>query len=169
MATPMIPTRRAPTPPGEILWNEFLKPMGLSQVVAARRMGIPLNRLNEVIHGKRGITADTALRLAQLLGTSPQFWMNLQFEADLYKASMLDAKSPKGPNTTTHADDGHWAHRPGSGARRRLTDEEVSAAREAMHRADELRQSMLDRRGGVPLPESWPLIRKAREERAKRI
>jgi addiction module HigA family antidote len=50
-------------------------------------MGIPLNRLNEVIHGKRGITADTALRLARLLGTSPQFWMNLQVATDLYHAA----------------------------------------------------------------------------------
>ena len=73
----MIPKHRAPTPPGEILLEEFLKPLGISQADAAQRMGIPLNRLNEVIRGKRGITADTALRLARLLETSPEFWMNL--------------------------------------------------------------------------------------------
>ena len=83
----MIPTHRPPTPPGEILLEEFLKPLGLSQVEAARRMRIPLNRLNEVIRGKRGVTADTALRLSRLLGTSPEFWMNLQVACDLYQAS----------------------------------------------------------------------------------
>jgi addiction module HigA family antidote len=83
----MIPKHRAPTPPGEILLEEFLKPLGMSQVDTARRMGMPLNRLNEVIRGKRGITADTALRLARLLHTSPEFWMNLQAACDLYQAS----------------------------------------------------------------------------------
>ena len=74
----MIPTHREPTHPGEMLLEEFLKPMELTQVDAAERMGIPTNRLNEIIRGKRGITADTALRLAKLLNTSPEFWMNLQ-------------------------------------------------------------------------------------------
>ena len=83
----MIPMNRPPTPPGEILLEEFLKPLDLSQVEAARRMGIPLNRLNEVVCGKRGVTADTALRLAHMLHTSPEFWMNLQAASDLYRAS----------------------------------------------------------------------------------
>ncbi len=83
----MIPQQRAPTPAGEILLEEFLKPLGLSQVEAARRMDVPLNRLNEVIRGKRGVTADTALRLARVLDTSPEFWMNLQTARDLYQAS----------------------------------------------------------------------------------
>jgi addiction module HigA family antidote len=74
-------------PPGDILLEEFLSPLGMSQVEAARRMGIPLNRLNEVIRGKRGITADTALRLARLLDTSPEFWMSLQAASDLYQAN----------------------------------------------------------------------------------
>jgi addiction module HigA family antidote len=65
-------------PPGEMLLEEFLKPMGIGQVEAARRLGISLNRLNEIVLGKRGITADTALRLGRLLKTSPQFWMRLQ-------------------------------------------------------------------------------------------
>ena len=83
----MIPKNRPPTPPGTIVLEEFLKPLGLSQVEAARRMDIPLNRLNEVIRGKRGFTADTALRLARVFDTSPEFWMNLQTARDLYNAS----------------------------------------------------------------------------------
>lgn len=70
-------------PPGEILLEEFLKPQGLGQADAARQLGISLNRLNEIILGKRGVSADTALRLARLLKTSPQFWMRLQADWDL--------------------------------------------------------------------------------------
>ncbi len=83
----MIPKNRPPTPAGEILQEEFLRPRHLTQVEAAQRMGIPLNRLNELIRGKRGITADTALRLARLLDTSPEFWMNLQASSELYHAA----------------------------------------------------------------------------------
>ena len=82
----MIPSHRPPTHPGEMLLEEFLEPMGMTQVEAADRMGISLNRMNELIRGKRGITADTALRLAKLLKTSPEFWMNLQAAWDLYHA-----------------------------------------------------------------------------------
>ena len=73
-------------PPGEILLEEFLKPLGLAQVVASVRLGVSLNRLNEILLGKRGISADTALRLAKLLGTSPQFWLRLQADWDLHQA-----------------------------------------------------------------------------------
>jgi len=73
-------------PPGEILLEEFLKPMGIGQVDAARRLKISLNRLNEIVLGKRSITADTALRLSRLLKTSPQFWMRLQADWDLHRA-----------------------------------------------------------------------------------
>lgn len=73
-------------PPGEMLLEEFLKPMGLGQVKAARRLGMSLNRLNEIVLGKRGISADTALRLGRLLKTSPQFWMRLQADWDLHEA-----------------------------------------------------------------------------------
>jgi antitoxin HigA-1 len=73
-------------PPGEILLEEFLKPLGIGQADAARRLGVSLNRLNEIILGKRGISADTALRFAQLLKTSPQFWMHLQADWDLHLA-----------------------------------------------------------------------------------
>ncbi len=83
----MIPTARPPTPPGEILLEEFLQPLRMTQAEAARQMGMPLNRLNQVIRGRRGVTADTALRLARLLNTSPEFWMNLQVASDLYQAT----------------------------------------------------------------------------------
>jgi addiction module HigA family antidote len=69
-----------------MLLEEFLKPMGIGQIDAARRLGISLNRLNEIVLGKRGITADTALRLARFLKTSPQFWMRLQADWDLHEA-----------------------------------------------------------------------------------
>ena len=80
-------------PPGEILVEEFLKPQGLGQADAARQLGISLNRLNEIILGKRGVSADTALRLARLLKTSPQFWMRLQADWDLHLA--MDRASRK--------------------------------------------------------------------------
>ena len=73
-------------PPGEMLLEEFLKPMAIGQVEAARQLGISLNRLNEIVLGKRGITADTALRLGRVLKTSPQFWMRLQADWDLQEA-----------------------------------------------------------------------------------
>ena len=73
-------------PPGEILLEEYLKPLGLGQADAARRLGMSLNRLNEIVLGKRGITADTALRLARLLKTSPQLWMRLHADWDLHEA-----------------------------------------------------------------------------------
>jgi antitoxin HigA-1 len=80
-------------PPGEMLLEEFLKPMGLGQVEAARRLGVSLNRLNEIILGKRGVTADTALRLARLFKMSPQFWMRLQADWDLHQALEREAKA----------------------------------------------------------------------------
>ena len=69
----MIPTHRPPTHPSEMLIEEFLKPMDIIPVEAADKMGISLNRLNELIRGQRGVTADTALRLARLLKTTPEF------------------------------------------------------------------------------------------------
>ena len=72
--------------PGEILLEEYLKPLRLGQLEAAKRLGISLNRLNEIVLGKRGITADTALRLARFLKTSPQLWMRLQADWDLHEA-----------------------------------------------------------------------------------
>jgi addiction module HigA family antidote len=88
METTMIPKHRRPTHPGEMLLEEFLRPKKLSQVDAAEKMGISTNRLNELIRGKRGVTADTALRLAKLLKTTPEFWLNLQNAYDLYEAKL---------------------------------------------------------------------------------
>ena len=72
--------------PGEMLLEEFLKPMGLAQGIAAKKLGVSLNRLNEIVLGKRGVTADTALRLGKLFKMSPQFWMRLQADWDLQQA-----------------------------------------------------------------------------------
>lgn len=72
--------------PGEMLLEEFLKPMGLTQTEAARQLDIPLNRINELVLGKRGITADTALRLSRRFKTTPQLWMHLQADWDLHEA-----------------------------------------------------------------------------------
>ena len=83
----VLDLKRPPTAPGEVLREEFLQPAHLTQVEAARRMKIPLNRLNEVIRGRRGITADTALRLARLFKMSPEFWMGLQADWDLWQAA----------------------------------------------------------------------------------
>ena len=79
-------------PPGEVLLEEYLKPLGLGQVDAARQLGISLNRLNEIVLGKRSITADTALRLSRLLKTSAQLWMRLQADWDLHQALLREAK-----------------------------------------------------------------------------
>jgi antitoxin HigA-1 len=72
--------------PGEVLFEEFLGPMGLSQNAIAREIGVPPRRINEIVLGKRGITADTAIRLAKRFKTSEQFWMSLQAEYDLEEA-----------------------------------------------------------------------------------
>jgi addiction module HigA family antidote len=72
-----------PIHPGEILLEEFLKPLGLSQYRIARDLSVPPRRINEIVHGKRGITADTALRLGRYFGTSARFWLNLQARYDL--------------------------------------------------------------------------------------
>ena len=72
--------------PGEVLLEEFLKPMGLSQNRIAREVGVPPRRINEIVLGKRAITADTALRLARFFGTSESFWMGLQADYDLEEA-----------------------------------------------------------------------------------
>ena len=78
--------------PGELLLEEYLKPLGVGQVEVARKLGVSLNRLNEIVLGKRGITADTALRLAKFLKTSPQLWMRLQADWDLHQAMQRAAR-----------------------------------------------------------------------------
>lgn len=75
--------RKAPIPPGEILLREFLEPLGISQYRVARDITVPPRRINEIVHGKRAISADTALRLARYFGTTAHFWLNLQARYDL--------------------------------------------------------------------------------------
>ena len=75
--------RLPPIHPGEILLEEFLKPMGISQYRLAKATSVPPRRINEIVHGKRSITADTALRLSKFFGMSDRFWMNLQTRYDL--------------------------------------------------------------------------------------
>jgi antitoxin HigA-1 len=72
-----------PIHPGEILLEEFLRPMGISQYRLARSISVPPRRINEIVHGKRNMTADTALRLSCFFGTSERFWLNLQLSHDL--------------------------------------------------------------------------------------
>ena len=82
-----LPTKRPPTHPGEMLLEEFLKPLGISQSTFAVRLGISFPRLNEIVRGKRSVTSDTALRLAHVLGMSADFWLGLQQDWDLWHAS----------------------------------------------------------------------------------
>ena len=81
-----VPEKRPPTHPGEVLLEEFLKPYGMTQKELARRIGVSYPRINELIHKKRSVTPDTALRLSRLFGTTPEFWLNLQLAYDLYEA-----------------------------------------------------------------------------------
>ena len=81
-----LPTKRPPTHPGEMLLEEFLKPLGISQSAFAVRLGVSFPRLNEVIRGKRSVTPDTALRLARVTGMSAEFWLGLQQDWDLWHA-----------------------------------------------------------------------------------
>ena len=86
-----IPTHRAPTHPGEMLLEEFLKPMDLSQRDLADGIRVPYQRVNELINGRRGVTPGTALRLGKYFGNTPAFWMNLQLRWDLYHAQQNEA------------------------------------------------------------------------------
>ena len=79
-----IPTDREPTHPGEMLREEFLIPMALTQRELAEAIHVPYQRINELVNGKRGVTPSTALRLAKVFGMSADFWMNLQLRWDLY-------------------------------------------------------------------------------------
>lgn len=82
----MLPENRLPTHPGEILLEEFLKPLDVTQVEFARHIGVSVQRVNEIVRGKRGITPQTAWLFSQALGTSPEFWINGQSIYDLAKA-----------------------------------------------------------------------------------
>ena len=79
----MASKRFPPTHAGEVLLEEFLEPLGISQYRLAKEISVPARRINEIVHGKRGVTADTAIRLARYFGTSERFWLNLQAQYDL--------------------------------------------------------------------------------------
>jgi antitoxin HigA-1 len=81
-----VPTNRAPTHPGEMLLEEFLEPLGITQRQLADAIGVPYQRVNEIVNGRRGMTPSTALRLSRYFGTSSGFWMNGQMRWDLYHA-----------------------------------------------------------------------------------
>jgi len=89
-----LPRQRPPTHPGEMLLEEFIKPLGVTQTELAVRLGISFPRLNEIIHAKRAVTPDTALRLARVLGMSADFWLGLQLDWDLWHA-MKGSKAPE--------------------------------------------------------------------------
>lgn len=85
-----IPTHRQPTHPGEMLVEEFLRPMQITQRELADAIHVPYQRINELVNQKRGITPSTALRLARFFGVSPAFWLNLQIRWDLYKTQQAE-------------------------------------------------------------------------------
>jgi antitoxin HigA-1 len=90
-----IPTDRSPTHPGEMLLEEFLVPMGITQRELADAIRVPYQRINEIVNGRRGITPGTALRLAKFLGMSADFWMNVQLRWDLYRAQQSERDTLK--------------------------------------------------------------------------
>jgi len=87
-----IPTNRTPTHPGEMLLEEFLNPMGLTQREVADAIHVPYQRINDIVNGRRGITPSTALRLAKYFNMSPDFWMNVQLRWDIYFAKQDEIK-----------------------------------------------------------------------------
>ena len=90
-----VPSHRAPTHPGEMLREEFLKPLRLTQRELAEAIHVPYQRINEIVKGKRGITPSTALRLEKVLGMSAGFWLNRQLRWDLYHAQQQEADELK--------------------------------------------------------------------------
>lgn len=91
--------KRSPTGPGEILLEEFLKPLGLSQSAFARHIGWPQPKINEIVTGKRGVTAATAMVFADAFGNTPQFWLNAQQEVDLWHAKKAHRKIKRLPRS----------------------------------------------------------------------
>ena len=79
----MLPKHRIPTHPGEVLIEDFLEPMGVTQVDFAAHLGVPVQRINEIVRGRRGVSPETAWLLSAALGTTPHFWLNLQIAHDL--------------------------------------------------------------------------------------
>jgi addiction module HigA family antidote len=95
--------KRRPTPPGEMLLEEFLRPAGITQVELAARMGVPIQRVNAVIAGRRAVTAETAILLSRALGTTPALWLNLQIAVDLWDAEHRLARARPAPHRTARS------------------------------------------------------------------
>lgn len=97
MSTDMATDKLAPMHPGEVLRDEFLDPMGISQYRLATDIGVPPGRINQIVHGRRAITANTALRLSHYFGTSARFWLNLQtgYDLDVVRERPLPAEMPR--------------------------------------------------------------------------
>ena len=91
----MLPTHRPPTHPGEMLLKEFLEPLGVSQIEAAKRIAVPFQRLNAIVKGRRAVSADTALRLEALTGWDAQIWLTLQAKWDLWHALRTRRPRPR--------------------------------------------------------------------------
>jgi addiction module HigA family antidote len=87
-----VPSHREPTHPGEMLFEEFLQPLDLSQQALANAIHVSFQRVNEIVNRRRGVTPSTAVRLARFFGTSPDFWMNLQQRWDLYQVLQTEAR-----------------------------------------------------------------------------
>jgi addiction module HigA family antidote len=99
----MLPKNRPPSHPGEVLLEDCIKPLGLTQAEAARRLGVPIQRLNGLVRGRRAMSPDTALRVAAVFGSSPEFWMNLQANWDLWRARAAAAKDLRHLRPIKHA------------------------------------------------------------------
>ena len=100
----MLPKNRPPTPPGVMLLEEFLRPRGITQTDLARRMEVPVQRVNTIVNGKRGVSAETAVILSEVLGTTPEFWMGLQADHDLWHAMQRRvAAKARGPGARRRA------------------------------------------------------------------
>jgi len=117
--------KRRPTPPGEMLLEEFLKPAAITQVALAERMGVPIQRVNGIIAGRRAVTAETAILLSRALGTTPDVWLNLQVAVDLWDAEQRlgPARSRRGATGVrgrrTHSVQAARIARPGSSRARK--------------------------------------------------
>jgi addiction module HigA family antidote len=103
--------KRRPTPPGEMLLEEFLKPAGMTQLALARKMGVPIQRVNGVVAGRRAVTAETAILLAQVLGTTPVLWLNLQVAVDLWDAMQRLGRTARPPRKRRASSHPRKAHR----------------------------------------------------------
>ena len=101
-----VPTNRSPTHPGEMLLEEFLAPMRVTQRELADAIHVPYQRINEIINGRRGMTPGTALRLAKFFGVSADFWMNVQLRWDLYRARQSERDALKAIRRHTPASGG---------------------------------------------------------------